>query len=123
MALPAELSAEDRQALAFDLGGALVARHGVAADVCIHAPGRGGDERNHHAHILLTTRRMTPEGLTDKTRELDNQRSGEVDYWRAEWAAMANRALERQADLNGSTTGRWKSRASSGCPRPTTAPL
>ena len=40
VALPAELSAEDRQALAFDLGRALVARHGVAVDVCIHAPAR-----------------------------------------------------------------------------------
>ena len=95
VALPAELSAEDRQALAFDLGRALVARHGVAVDVCIHAPGKDGDERNHHAHVLMTTRRMTPEGLAEKSRELDNQRSGEVDHWRAEWAAMANRALER----------------------------
>ena len=95
VALPAELSAEDRQALAFDLGRALVARHGVAVDVCIHAPGKDGDERNHHAHILMTTRRMTPEGLAEKTRELDNQRSGEVDHWRAEWARLANAALER----------------------------
>ena len=95
VALPAELSAEDRQALAFDLGRALVARHGVAVDVCIHAPGNDGDERNHHAHILMTTRRMAREGLTEKTRELDNQRSGEVDHWRAEWARLANAALER----------------------------
>ena len=95
VALPAELSAEDRQALAFDLGRALVARHGVAVDVCIHAPGKDGDERNHHAHILMTTRRMTPEGLGEKTRELDTKTSGEVEHWRAEWAAMANRALER----------------------------
>ena len=95
VALPAELSAEDRQALAFDLGRAMVARHGVAVDVCIHAPGKEGDERNHHAHILMTTRRMTREGLTEKTRELDNQRSGEVDHWRQEWARLANAALER----------------------------
>ena len=72
VALPAELSAEDRQALAFDLGRALVARHGVAVDVCIHAPGKDGDERNHHAHILMTTRRMTPEGLAEK-----NPRAGQ----------------------------------------------
>ena len=95
IALPAELSADERQALAYDFARALVERHGVAVDACIHAPGKDGDERNHHAHILMTTRRMTPEGLAEKTRELDNQRSGEVDHWRKEWAAMANRALER----------------------------
>ena len=95
IALPAELSAGERQELAFEFGRALVERHGVAVDVCIHAPGKDGDERNHHAHILMTTRRMTSEGLTEKTRELDNQRSGEVDHWRQEWSSMANRALER----------------------------
>ena len=95
IALPAELSADERQGLAFEFGRALVERHGVAVDVCIHAPGKDGDERNHHAHILMTTRRMTPEGLAEKTRELDNQRSGEVEHWRQEWASMANRALER----------------------------
>ena len=95
IALPAELSADERQGLAFEFGRALVERHGVAVDVCVHAPGKDGDERNHHAHILMTTRRMTPEGLAEKTRELDNQRSGEVEHWRQEWASMANRALER----------------------------
>ena len=95
IALPAELSAGERQGLACEFGRALVERHGVAVDVCIHAPGKDGDERNHHAHILMTTRRMTPEGLAEKTRELDNQRSGEVEHWRQEWASMANRALER----------------------------
>ena len=95
LALPAELSADARQALAYDFARALVERHGVAVDACIHAPGKEGDERNHHCHILMTTRRMTPKGLAEKTRELDNQRSGEVDHWRKEWAAMANRALER----------------------------
>ena len=31
---------------------------GMVADIALHAPGRDGDERNHHAHILLTTREM-----------------------------------------------------------------
>ena len=46
----------------------LVERYGVAADVAIHAPHREGDQRNHHAHILTTTRVLSAEGLTDKTR-------------------------------------------------------
>src|SRR3546814_2156991 len=69
-------------------------RHGVAVDVSIHAPGREGDQRNHHAHLLTTTRRLGPEGLGEKTRELDQKQSGEVERWRERWAEMQNRALE-----------------------------
>ena len=97
VALPAELSAQDRQALAYDFARALVERHGVAVDACIHAPGKEGDERNHHCHILMTTRRMTPEGFGEKTREWDDRKQGAetVTHWRAEWARLANAALER----------------------------
>ncbi|WP_277949243.1 MobA/MobL family protein [Sphingobium sp. LB126] len=70
-------------------------RHGVAVDVAIHAPGREGDHRNHHAHLLTTTRRIGPEGLGAKTRELDQKTSGEVERWRGRWAEMQNAALER----------------------------
>ena len=62
IALPAELDAGERRRLAADFARELVARHGCAADVAIHRPGRTGDQRNHHAHILLTTRRLTAAG-------------------------------------------------------------
>ena len=52
------LAAAERKRFAHDFAQALVERHGVAAVVTIHAPGRGGDSRNHHAHILLTTPRL-----------------------------------------------------------------
>ena len=97
IALPAELPAAERQALAHDFARALVARHGCAADVAIHAPGKEGDNRNHHAHILLTTRRLGPDGFGEKTRELDDQKVGKVlvTEWRERWAGMANASLER----------------------------
>ena len=41
-------------------------RHGVAVDFAIHAPHREGDERNHHAHLLATTRVIEPGGLGEK---------------------------------------------------------
>src|SRR3546814_1563103 len=34
------------------------------------------------------------EGLGEKTRELDQKQSGEVERWRERWAEMQNRALE-----------------------------
>lgn len=97
LALPAELNDEDRSLIARDFAQALVDRYGVAADVAIHAPHREGDQRNHHAHILTTTRMMTGEGLTDKTRVLDAAKTGsvEIEQMRGVWAEMQNQALER----------------------------
>jgi hypothetical protein len=37
----------------------LVDRYGVIADLAIHAPSEKGDQRNYHAHILLTTRKAS----------------------------------------------------------------
>jgi hypothetical protein len=93
IALPHELPPAERQRLAHDLAREIVARHGCAVDVAIHAPSKDGDQRNHHAHVLLSTRRLEREGFTDKTRELDDQKSGEVMRWRARWAELTNERL------------------------------
>src|SRR3546814_8177113 len=94
IALPVELSADERRELALGLAREISERHGVAVDVSIHATGREGDQRNHHAHLLTTTRRLGPEGLGETTRELDQKQSGEVERGRERWAEMPNRALE-----------------------------
>lgn len=98
LALPAELDAAERRVLVMGFARELVARYGVAADVAIHAPHRDGDQRNHHAHVLTTTRVLTAEGLTDKTRVLDAKATGgpEIEAMRARWAELQNAALERQ---------------------------
>lgn len=93
IALPAELSADDRQRLAHDFAREIVERHGCAADVAIHAPGKEGDNRNHHAHILVTTRRLKADGFKEKTRELDDQKTGEVTRWRERFASLQNERL------------------------------
>jgi hypothetical protein len=36
-------------------------------DFSIHKPHRAGDERNHHAHVLTTTRVIEPAGLGEKS--------------------------------------------------------
>ena len=101
IALPDELNTEQRERLALSLAREVVDRHQCAADVAIHAPGSEGDQRNHHAHILLTTRRLGPDGLTAKTRELDDLKLGpkEVDRWRARFADLTNQHL-KEAGLN-----------------------
>ena len=55
-ALPAEITAEQRHALAVGFARTLPTERGCAVEGCIHAPSKDGDERNHHAHVLMTTR-------------------------------------------------------------------
>lgn len=102
VALPSELTTDDRQRLAVDFAAEIATRYSVAADVAIHAPGRGGDERNHHAHILTSTNRIVDGRLGNKVRELDliahNQSGGvgkknEIDWLRGRWESMANESL------------------------------
>jgi MobA/MobL family len=96
LALPSEISAAARIEIARAFAQALVDRYGVAADVAIHTPHRDGDQRNHHAHILTTTRVLSAEGLTDKTRILDAASTGgpEIEAMRGVWAELQNHALE-----------------------------
>lgn len=108
VALPHELDANQRLALARELAGELVERYGVAVDLAVHAPDPGGDQRNHHAHLLATTRRLNHDGLgekasielSDKKRRDMGLRPGgdEVKLLRQRWESMANAALER-ADI------------------------
>ena len=110
VALPAELDAGQRCDLAHDFAQALVARYGVAADLAMHAPDREGDHRNHHAHILTTTRQVSrgPDGglvlgakahidHSDKARRERGlgAAADEVKAVRELWERTANAALER----------------------------
>ena len=110
VALPAELDAGQRRDLTHDFAQALVERYGVAADLAIHAPDREGDNRNHHAHLLTTTRQVSraPDGgltmgakthieLSDKARRERGlgAAADEVKAVRELWEHTANAALER----------------------------
>lgn len=86
VALPHELS-QERQ---IDLLGRFVRREfvarGMVADVCLHAK-----EGNHHAHILLTMRRIGSEGFGAK--EVAWNRKDLLEEFRAAWATHCNRRL------------------------------
>jgi hypothetical protein len=95
LALPAALSASDRETIVRTFAQDLVDRYGVAVTAAIHEPSRHGDERNHHAHILMTTRSMEEDGLGKKTRVLDDRKTGpeEVLWMREHAADLINAAL------------------------------
>ncbi|HQT61931.1 MULTISPECIES: Ti-type conjugative transfer relaxase TraA [unclassified Acidiphilium] len=75
VALPHELSGEQRLELTREFAQSLADRYGVAVDFAIHSPHGHTDVRNHHAHIMMTTRKIGADGLGDKSKlELENKR-------------------------------------------------
>ncbi len=94
-ALPAELPAKERRQLALRFAKDMAVREGCAVDVAIHQPSRYGDQRNYHAHMLRTTRRVESEGLGAKldTEKAGRQRRADLKEVRQRWATMTNAAL------------------------------
>ncbi|MET3135413.1 ATP-dependent exoDNAse (exonuclease V) alpha subunit [Oxalobacteraceae bacterium GrIS 1.11] len=95
VALPDELPPAERRRLAVDFAKEMANREGCAVDVAIHAPGKEGDSRNHHAHILRTTRKVGLDGLTDKldTEKAGRNRTADLDAVRTRWAELTNERL------------------------------
>ncbi len=67
LALPHELSPDQRLALTRNFAQDLANRYGAAIDFAIHRPHVQGDVRNAHAHMLMTTRTVNAHGLGEKT--------------------------------------------------------
>ena len=50
-----------------DVAHAEADRYGNAVDFAIHVPRPQADPRHHHAHLLMTTRQVGPDGLGART--------------------------------------------------------
>lgn len=105
VALPVELTALQRTALARGFSQDLSDRYRFAVDLTIHAPRDypGSDPRNFHAHLLATTREVTTSGLSNKTTlEMNDAARRQVGldpsiteffHIRERWATATNEAL------------------------------
>jgi hypothetical protein len=108
VALPHELPRAARIELAREFAQGIANRYGTVVDLAVHGPTPRGDPRNHHAHILATTRELTVEGLGRKaTIELSTRARRELGLphvalefraLRVQWAELANAKL-REAHL------------------------
>jgi hypothetical protein len=108
LGLPAELEAGQRIRLARAFAAHVADRYKVAVDLAVHEPRPGGDPRNFHAHLLTTTREITPAGLGAKAgidmAPLERRRRALPDHrheyfsLRERWATLVNEAL-REANL------------------------
>lgn len=111
IALPHELDEEKREKVAKEFTQYLADRYNVVADLAIHEPDKNGNNKNHHAHILITTREIKIDEesksliLSDKSKlELSNNKrktlnlgttQSEIKEIREKWADIANEELKR----------------------------
>ncbi len=93
LSLPHELTRQQRRALLREFVTTEFVAHGMIADVAIHAPDRVADERNYHAHVLLTMRELAADGFGLKVREWNA--TAQLEAWREHWADAINRHLEQ----------------------------
>ena len=109
--IPHELMQGDQatgKMLAYEFASQLSEKYQVAVDVAVHAPDKQGDNRNFHAHLLLTTRKLEQDRhgnikLTDKSQlEMSNtqlKKAGllsnqdELKEIRKAWADLTNEYL------------------------------
>ncbi len=93
LALPHELDRKQRAELVERFVQDAFVKRGMVADVAIHYPDKHGDERNHHAHILLTMRELDGENFSfQKQRDWNTEQT--LQEWRELWAVYQNEALE-----------------------------
>lgn len=94
LALPAELNERERLELVRAYVADTFVSAGMVVDLCVHAPSsRDGDARNHHAHIMLTMRRLDGDQFGQKERAWNAPEL--LIQWRKKWADAANAALEK----------------------------
>ena len=99
LGLPHEVGSKDRLSCAIDMGHYLVGRFRVGVDIYYSVPSikHGGDPRNFRAHLLFTTREITPDGMGLKTRALDRKGQGGAELMRilSTWESIENSMYER----------------------------
>jgi hypothetical protein len=103
VSLPYELSADRRRELAQTFSQQVADRYRVVVDLAIHAPRPDGDPRNHHAHVLFSSREITADGFGAKAGlDADARRQhqsglpvgiAEIRAVRERWANLTNEAL------------------------------
>lgn len=105
--LPFELNPKQRETIVREFSETIAKRYKVAIDWAIHLPDKKGDNRNHHAHILITTRHAKFENgqivLGDKTilekenKELKKQglplTQDQIKTIRKDWEIITNNHL------------------------------
>ncbi len=103
IALPHGLTSEQEIALVRDLVQSVADRHRLPVDFAIHGDdpktwdGSAKGIVGSHAHLLMPTRELTPEGFSKiKGREFIDRKLGPktLRHWREQWALIGNKHME-----------------------------
>lgn len=91
IALPVEMTDEQKKALAKDFCQEHFVKNGMIADIAFHKL----NSDNPHFHVMLTTRRLTPDGagFGQKVREWNSKE--QLQEWRKSWADTANEHMQK----------------------------
>jgi hypothetical protein len=87
--LPTELSNEQNIALMKDFLLNHFIDKGIICDFVLH---NDKDNKNPHAHVMITTREITPNGFGKKVRSWDEEKT--LHDWRKQWAKVQNKHLK-----------------------------
>ena len=92
VAIPHELCEDEQIDLAKEFSLELQKRYGCAVIMGLHQADRNGDQRNVHAHIVMTTRAIGEDGyLGAKIHQMDKK--GEIEALKKLWEQTANKYL------------------------------
>lgn len=106
IALPHELTDQQREWLVKDYVRENFQRQGMVTDVNIHAPSAHGDQRNYHAHILLTMRRIDGNEFS-ADKELAWNKRDQLAHWKEDLAIKGANMLERAGFEEEAQRFRW----------------
>ncbi len=88
--LAKELSNEQNIALMKDFLLKSFVDKGIICDFVLH---NDKDNKNPHAHVMITTREIKPDGFGKKVREWDEEKT--LHEWRKDWAKVQNQHLKK----------------------------
>ena len=89
VALPIELTKAEQVALVRDFAMQQFVAKGMVVDLAVHRD----NPDNPHAHLLLTTRQIGPDGFGAKRRDWNDR--AQLEQWREAWATLTNEHLLR----------------------------
>ncbi len=68
-------------------------KEGMIADIALHEPSEKNDDRNFHAHIMLSMREVNTDGFGKKDRGWNTP--AKLDKWRSAWSSHINDTLSK----------------------------
>ena len=91
--LPHELTDKQRRYMLTDFVREQLTRNtGRVVDVNIHRPPMEGDDRNYHAHLLMTLREIGPEGFGKRLPAMTPE---QIEHLRESWAERGAKELRK----------------------------